>query len=111
MAQLLNRLRAEERIAGVEFCTPRALRVAHEARYFSSSVAKKAFNPPPRLLSRASTGRHGRKRPGSLPHSLADRSVPLTRRRVHQDLEAQVVYPEARKNLLVQNRGGRTSKF
>merc|ERR1719313_364080 len=32
--------------------------------------------PPPPPLSRASTGRHGRKRPGSLPHSLADRSVP-----------------------------------
>lgn len=77
MAQLLNRLRAEERIAGVEFWhSPERCGWLMKQGTFLLLSRKKLSTPPPPSLSRASTGRHGRKRPGSLPHSLADRSVP-----------------------------------
>ena len=76
MAQLLNRLRAEERIAGVEFwhSPERCGWLMKQGTFLLLSRKKLSTHPP--SLSRASTGRHGRKRPGSLPHSLADRSVP-----------------------------------
>ena len=76
MAQLLNRLRAEERIAGVEFWhSPERCGWLMKQGTFLLLSRKKLSPPSPLPLTRQH-GTRGRKRPGSLPHSLADRSVP-----------------------------------